>query len=594
MKIEAEVADAPLNLDKLIDGDASQFSLYIDKIVTVAGDSISLPPNGITVIVGGNNVGKSTFLQEIKVHLEWQGGAKRLDKIVDRMGLQKTGSAKDLIAWLDSHHARTVENNHEGFLDQNQTLTSMRGIINAWQTEHFSGSLHGLAGLLVHSGDAHARFQWVQPQPARSDYSAAATHPLHRLQDDENLLKAVCDLSEMIFREKLILDWLSGEVRLRVGDLTVDVPPANAITAEYRNALIALPPLHAQGDGMKSLMGLLLPIITSRYPIVIVDEPEAFLHPPQANVLGKVLGQLARDRGIQIIVATHDRNLLIGLLESQAPVSVVRLDRKADTVRAHQLDPSRVQGLWSDPVLRYTNVLDGLFHRVVVLAEADRDCRFYKASLDAAESLQRLSFNSGDVLFVPAGGKDGFVRLASVLQGVSVPLVAIPDLDLLDDESKVRKLVSSFDAEWQPHSAEYRVATNAFRQPRATVSCGQILAQIQLVLQRDPDKVYDRAISELVKSAMRAEPSPWRQLKDYGDRAFKGEAAVAANSLLDWLDGIGIVLVRAGELERLAPLVAAQKGAGWLDAAIREGAHEQEPAQDHIKRLIRSIERMLA
>ncbi|MGW0808919.1 AAA family ATPase [Nonomuraea sp. NPDC002799] len=582
------------DLNNLIDGNADRFSIQIDRVTTVAGDIIHLPPSGVTVVTGGNNAGKSTFLSELGKHLGWNGGARTPGRIIEHVSLERTGGAKDLIAWLDSHHARAASRqNGEGFMDQRHTHTSMTSIINAWQTENSTGSLHQLSGLLVHSGDAHARLQWVQPQPARKDFGQPASHPIHRLQDDNEILQEICNLSEMIFREQVVLDWLSGEVLLRVGTLAVDVPPANAITAEYRRALTALPPLHEQGDGMKSLLGLLLPIITSHYPIAIVDEPEAFLHPPQANMLGKILGKLARDRGVQIILATHDRNLLIGLLESQASVSVVRLDRRGDNVFAHQIDPSRVQDLWSDPVLRYTNVLDGLFHRVVVLAEADRDCRFYKASLDAAESFERLSFNAGDVLFVPAGGKDGFVRLAIALQGVSVPIIAVSDLDLLNDESKAKRLVTSFGADWNAHSAEYRIATHAFRQPRASLSCRIILSQIQLILQEHLDKAYDRGIAEQVKAAMRVDPSAWQQLKDAGDRAFKGEAAVAANILLNWLDSIGIVLVRAGELERLAPLVSTQKGAGWLDDAIQQGAHEQALAQDHIKRVIKTVERML-
>ena len=31
----------------------------------------------------------------------------------------------------------------------------------------------------------------------------------------------------------------------------------------------------------------LLPLITTARPVVFIDEPEAFLHPPQANALGK-------------------------------------------------------------------------------------------------------------------------------------------------------------------------------------------------------------------------------------------------------------------------------------------------------------------
>jgi len=40
---------------------------------------------------------------------------------------------------------------------------------------------------------------------------------------------------------------------------------------------------------------------------------------------------------------------------------VVRLTRTGDATRAAHLDAEQVAELWTDPVLRYSNVLDGLF-----------------------------------------------------------------------------------------------------------------------------------------------------------------------------------------------------------------------------------------
>ena len=38
-----------------------------------------------------------------------------------------------------------------------------------------------------------------------------------------------------------------------------------------------------------SFMGLMVAVITANFPLIIVDEPEAFLHPPQARLLGRKL-----------------------------------------------------------------------------------------------------------------------------------------------------------------------------------------------------------------------------------------------------------------------------------------------------------------
>jgi predicted ATPase len=68
---------------------------------------------------------------------------------------------------------------------------------------------------------------------------------------------------------------------------------------------------------MKSFLGLLLNILVSSYLFVFVDESEAFLHPPQARLLGRMLGE---DKGAhnQVFIATHDSDVLTGLLDSSA------------------------------------------------------------------------------------------------------------------------------------------------------------------------------------------------------------------------------------------------------------------------------------
>ncbi|MGW3149098.1 AAA family ATPase [Streptomyces sp. NPDC001177] len=93
-----------------------------------------------------------------------------------------------------------------------------------------------------------------------------------------------------VFRRPLTLDRLSKRVNPRVGDPGIPTPKIDRVTEEYLSALASLPGLMQQGDGMRSLLGLLVPLVTSLYPIVFIDEPEAFLHPPQATALGRILG----------------------------------------------------------------------------------------------------------------------------------------------------------------------------------------------------------------------------------------------------------------------------------------------------------------
>jgi hypothetical protein len=77
-------------------------------------------------------------------------------------------------------------------------------------------------------------------------------------------------------------------------------------------------------------------------------------------------------------------------------------------------------------------------------------------------------------------------------------------------------------------------------------------------------------------------------------RAFKGGVSSnAAQRLLDNFETIGIVLVREGELEGLAPNVQSRKGPEWIVEALRLQSHMGDRAQDHILRVVHAIETQL-
>jgi hypothetical protein len=130
--------------------------------------------------------------------------------------------------------------------------------------------------------------------------------------------------------------------------------------------LEALPTLESQGDGMRSFAGVILATSVGRETVLLIDEPEAFLHPPQARLLGASLVE-DRPEGRQIFVATHSGDVLRGVLDSNScDIRVLRLTREGPFNRARLLHNDRIRELWGDPLLRHSNILDGLFHECVV------------------------------------------------------------------------------------------------------------------------------------------------------------------------------------------------------------------------------------
>ncbi|MFC9773612.1 MULTISPECIES: AAA family ATPase [unclassified Pseudarthrobacter] len=502
---------------------------------------------------------------------------------VDSVFLTAQGNDADMIAWIGSGTPFVTNGTSMGF-SRNGGLHDPNTLAYLWsQPQHGVGEL---ASFFTFYGNAAGRFSVGGSAEMREAGDDPAVHPIHTLQDSRELRDRINGTSLSAFGKPLTLDTLGRTVRLRVGEVDSPAPPIDDIPPAYRAAMAALSPLDEQGDGMRGFFGQVLPVIAATYPVIILDEPEAFLHPPQAHALGAELGALAVERGVQILIATHDRSLLTGLLDSGVQVSVVRASRGEGHTHAHQLDSDRLQELWHDPVLKYTNVLDGLFHRVVMLAEAEGDCAYLNASLDhlqqTADGLPR-----NEVLFVPTGGKDAMWKVANTLRAVAVPVVAAPDLDLVNNEATLSRLVTAMGGEWdEAYKVLWNRATAAQRAPRESVNVGHVLDAITALFDDRRDEPFSAATREELFAQARSRESPWAEVKTYGVEAFRGEARAALLELLARLESLGIVLVREGELERLAPEVAARKGPGWLQEALSVEAPGNERTQKHLQRLL--------
>lgn len=576
----------------LVDGSANDFDVAIRSINLHSGDQIELQPSGVTAIVGANNAGKSTILKEAFDLLSRRSHQAATPRVsVDSVTLQRSGSAADVVAWLGANANFVVQGMQAGFQRANTGIERPDSVAQIWVAE--PNTLGSLAPFLAFYGNAQGRFNIGGTVEKRESVDDPPLHALHYLEDSRSLFQRVNGVSKDVFGPTLTLDPLGRSVKLRVGEIKSEMPRLDDITPEFRTEMAGLRPLDEQGDGMRSLMGQLLPVVTGAYRIVILDEPEAFLHPPQAHALGVELGKLAIENGVQILIATHDRALLTGLLDSNVDVSVVRLQRQEGALNARRLDAEELRELWSDPVLKYTNVLDGLFHRLVVVAEAERDCAYLAAALDC-QGREKGPLPRNEVLFVPTGGLDGMAKVCRALTAVGVPIVVAPDLDMLSDENKMKSLVESLGAEWASQlQSDWRVATGTIRKAKEPATVGHVLDAISRALEQKRAEPFSGAIRDEVLAHARISGSPWAEVKQHGTSAFKGQEFTALMRLLVSLEAVGVVLVREGELERLAPEVEARKGPGWLQKALEQNAQCNHATQAHVDRILEAASKRL-
>lgn len=495
-----------------------------------SGDRIHIAERGVTCIVGGNNAGKSQLLRDIYNILNYDSTNH---VVLSDLEVEKSGADSDFRNFLEAHAGKHVEppgveptyGSPQGGSSLN--LAQFKIYFNMHENRLMGAApflcWHATAGSLVTVATGTTG-------PSLGGISRPLLSELLRYGDLEQELS---DLALEIFGEPLVLDRLGESIRLRVGDPKVEVPLLNRPTREYADAVAKLASLEHQGDGMKAFIGLALSVLAGSEQILLVDEPEAFLHPAQARALGRWLAaeSIARDK--QVVIATHDRDLVLGMLDASVPVTMVRLIRTGEVTSMRELVEGQLSTVWADPVLKYSNILQGLFHRRVVICEADADCRFYSAVLDSSAVEKNVRSIADNTLFVPAGGKQRAATLASALSMLGVEVYSIPDFDILRDKKDVRGLLEASGGTWTD----------------------------------EMDSLYMTVVRSIGGA------SAWDSAKHQGlNFLASGEVYLAGERLLDLLKEDGVLVVRGGEMEDFDKSIGLH-GSAWVTSMLETNGH---------------------
>ena len=137
-------------------------------------------------------------------------------------------------------------------------------------------------------------------------------------------------------------------------------------------------PIEHGSDGVKAFTGMITEIIAGDPAVLLIDEPEAFLHPALAFTLGKEITLASLGSQKRLFVSTHSPNFVMGCIQSGAPINIVRLTYRGGIATARLLPSEDILRLMRNPLLRSTGVLGGLFYEFVVVTESDADRAFYQ------------------------------------------------------------------------------------------------------------------------------------------------------------------------------------------------------------------------
>lgn len=466
------------------------------------GTALELEPGSIVVFTGANNSGKSQALRDIENYFD--ESKRKLSVVVKQLECTYSGTIGE------SFLRKFFFVNEHGYLEPYDRGGSYDGgsLLYDWNNQKLPDVLRRL---LVKRISTEMRLV-ASNSLSRNDPNAAE-HPIFKMMKSERLAKSVSNYFRQAFGEDLVVD--RSELRtisLHMGTAPIKTEYTIETQDEYYEIVGKLPKLQEQGDGMRSFASILLNAFTSEFCITLIDEPEAFLHPPQARILGKMFAR-NNPENRQLIISTHSEDFLQGLLDADSEnVTIVRINRSNDVNRMSPLANGKIRELWTNPILRYSNILSGLFHEKVVVCESDYDCLFYQAIMNAIfESKGEIA---PDILFTHCGGKTRAKDIVRGLKAVNVPVVAICDFDLLDSGHVFRPLIEACGVRWDE------------------------------VLSRGMKDIYD---------SMNAKSSngndAWKMVKKIGKAGFEGCEPAAYERVEAICRSVGLYVVPCGEME---------------------------------------------
>jgi energy-coupling factor transporter ATP-binding protein EcfA2 len=532
--------------------------LYVSEVTFSDGTSLALQQGDFVLIVGPNNVGKSEVLRAL------HGKAAEPNTpspVVESASWVRIGTAEQLESWLirtSKVQGNTPQRNFRRLGGQMHEHI----VRNIWSNE--AQPLSPAAHIFIAYARTEGRIHESNP-PQQLGLQDPVSHPLHNILFDDALELKLSERFQAAFGKELVLNWRAGQMLpLHVGARPVRTAESDRVSNAYVEHVVSLPRLDAQGDGMRSFTTLLLYVLATDAPLLFIDEPEAFLHPPQARLSGELLGT-SQMIGRQTLVATHSSDFIRGALTKNPAGRVVRLTRAQDRTSVHVVPSEAVRNLWSDPLLRYSNALDGLFHEAVVICEGDADCRFYEALLHSVETAEGRT--PPDFLFTFTSGKSRMGTLKQALKSAGIRTIAICDFDVLREDAPLNSLLP--EAVWIALQSKVQSIRGALNQKMPSIPRAEVGSRIgNIIVRGTAPAISDderKDIKELLKGT-----SIWTMAKQVGVSILPGgSVSIAGRDVIEDLWRNDVAVVQVGELEGFCRTVTATHGPAWVEEVMR-------------------------
>lgn len=554
-------------------------SVIIQKLRFNDSTEIELSSDDIVVFVGANNVGKSRALKDIKNDIV-ESSSKKV--IIDNIEYKDDNFEEGIMRSYFKSNFELGPNGYDIAVDANRS--------HNYNEHNFQN---------VKSGDKHfykvlfsflsteGRLNMTSPILYSYINDKLSFNVMRKLERDKENITTLNDILFSCFGKKIDISegvWQNTVSKLyKFGTKDEIDRSVSADTREARCLLEPLENLNDQGDGIRSAVAILSSLITTTHSLYLIDEPETFLHPPQARILGRNIVDLSQNK--QCFISTHNIDLLRGMLEKDSSrIKIIKINRTDNENEFYVLDNESIKIISNDKNLKYSNILNGLFYNTVVLCENESDCKFYSALLEKLDSDVYQN-----TLFCAVGGKDQFKIIIPLLNKLKINFLVIADLDLINNRDKLKDLINSIETnKYDQISSTHNAFLNLFEsETDSQIKKQSVIKDEILSLITDAPYMSDETaikIKQVLKNI-----SHLKLLKNCGKSCLPaGECVQKYNQIINFLNEKNIFVVECGEIERFITEIDGH-GSSWVEEVFKNYPTLDEPEYSNAKEFIKKV-----
>ena len=554
-------------------------SISVEKIKFNDETSIEFKNDDIVLLVGANNVGKSRTLKDLKDDLNDLSKPK---VIVDEVVYKSLDfSSSQLKDYFEKNISKDSWGNYNVFIDKNDSRcfddSSFIDITNEKQFYKVFFSFLSTEN----------RLNITRPIMFNMTVDNRSLIIMKGLESDLDSIKILNNVLQMGFEKSVDTyeEYIDGTIvkKYKIGKSEEIIDAINSNRRDNLNLLKEMEDLHSQGDGIRSAVAILASLIVNKHSLFLIDEPETFLHPPQARLLGKNIVDLSKQK--QCFISTHSIDFIKGVLEADSSrVKIIKIDRLENENKFNLVDNNSVAEIANDKNLRYTNILDGLFYDQLVLCENESDCKFYSAIL---ENLDLAIYQN--TLFCAVGGKDQFKKVVPLLKKLNIQYSIIADIDLINNKDNLRQLVNSIELDcYNRIDACHVKFIEEFEKGMNSQIKTQQVIKTEINQMFNSDKYMPDAIAKRIKEILK-NISSFKLLKSGGKNILpQGECVTLFNQLKEFLNEHKVFILECGEIERFVPEVGGH-GNVWVEKTFARYDDLNDSVYNEVKQFIKNV-----